>query len=105
MPDSLGDAAQIRKILEQFREIDEEAKVKEPPLHPLIKWFLGAIGALGSAAIIGLGLWLVSSVSNMRETLARIDERQVMNAQNIADRFQAIDGRLARLEAQKEAHR
>ena len=76
-------------------------KDKVPPpaeAPPLVKWLVGAIAALGGAAMIGLGFWLVSSVSTMRETLARMDERQVMTSAMLADRFQAIDSRLARLE-------
>lgn len=78
-------------------------KQSPPEVHPLVKWLIGAIAALGSAAMIGLGFWLVSSVSTMRETLARMDERQVLSSAMLADRFQAIDQRLARLEEKGSA--
>lgn len=68
---------------------------------PMVKWLVGAIAAFGSASLIGLGFWLVSSVSTMRETLARMDERQIMTSSMLADRFQAIDERLGRLERGK----
>jgi len=96
-----GNTAQSRMIVEKIAQqvIDVYGK---PPSdaqpHPMVKWLVGAIAAFGSASLIGLGFWLVSSVSTMRETLARMDERQVMSTSVLADRFQAIDDRLARLE-------
>ncbi len=95
---SAGDNAQVRRLLEQLRESYAAPK---PEVPPVVKWLVGAIAAFGSASLIGLGFWLVSSVSTMRETLARMDERQVLSATTLADRFQAIDSRLARLEEAK----
>ncbi len=71
-------------------------------MPPFVKWFSVAVGALGSAALVGLGIWLVTSVSTMSNTLARMDERQIASAASLADRFERIDERLARLEGQKE---
>jgi hypothetical protein len=107
MPDrSEGDAAQTRVIVEQAldaavtRFMPKPVKPAESP--PLVKWLVGAIASLGSLAMIGMAFWLVSSVSTMRETLARMDERQISAAVNLADRFQAIDERLQRLESTKD---
>ena len=75
-------------------------KTVQPEIPPLVKWLVGAIAAFGTASLIGLGFWLVSSVSTMRETLARMDERQVMSSQALAERFQAIDTRFVRLETE-----
>ncbi len=72
-----------------------------PEIPPMVKWLVGAIAAFGTASLIGLGFWLVSSVSTMRETLARMDERQVLTSSVLADRFQAIDERLGRLERER----
>ncbi len=96
-----GNAAQTRSIVEKVAQQMMDAygaPPREPPVPPMVKWLVGAIAAFGSAALIGLGFWLVSSVSTMRETLARMDERQVLTSSVLADRFQAIDERLARLE-------
>ncbi|MCW1431410.1 hypothetical protein [Novosphingobium sp. JCM 18896] len=104
-----GDAAQTRLIVEQVVEAsfvtlaDRMAErfqpaAKEPPIHPLVKWLVGAIAGLGAAAIIGIGFWLVSSVSGMQQTLARMDERMVSGA--VKDgRVDELDRRVTKLEA------
>ena len=85
MPDSNPhtlDRAQIQLIMDgaadaaivRFASKHPEL-AKEPAIHPLVKWVVGAIAALGLAAMIGGGTWLVSSVSQMQITLARVDER------------------------------
>jgi hypothetical protein len=107
---SEGDAAQTRLIVEQAldaavtrlmpRSAKEARGQAEAP--PLVKWLVGAIASLGALSMIGMAFWLVSSVSTMRETLARMDERQISATANLADRFQTVDERLGRLEAIKE---
>lgn len=101
MPDSLGDGAQVRRIIEQVAASYED-KHLTAEVPPMVKWLVGAIAAFGTASLIGLGFWLVSSVSTMRETLARMDERQVISSQALADRFRTIDERLGRLEEAKK---
>lgn len=100
MPDSLGDHAQLRKILEQLREVDHpspEAKVPSP-----LKWAGGIVAGIMSVGSAGLLFWMISSISQMQLTLARMDERQSMNATNWEAKFRGLDERLARLEARKE---
>jgi hypothetical protein len=103
---SLGDDAQIRRVAEQIAEatlvrladrVDEKLHLKEPAIHPLVKWLVGAIAGLGSAAIIGGGVWLVSSVSEMQKTLVRLDERMANGAVKDA-RFDALERRVIVLE-------
>ncbi len=99
-----GNSAQNRMIVEKIAQqvIDVYgAPPRDNPAPPMVKWLVGAIAAFGSASLIGLGFWLVSSVSTMRETLARMDERQVLTSSMLADRFQAIDERLGRLERER----
>ena len=84
-----------KSMLYRIRERGVAVSNESPPM---VKWLVGAIAGLGAASMIGMGFWLVSSVSNMRETLARMDERQSMSSAMLATRFQAIDDRLARLE-------
>lgn len=83
MPDS-GNVEQVRLVAEQvadaaiLRFASRHPEMVKQPVEapPMVKWLVGAIAAFGSAALIGLGFWLVTSVSSMRETLARMDERQ-----------------------------
>lgn len=104
MPNSMGDSAQTRLIAEQVAEAvimkyeSEHPRTTEATVPPLIKWLVGAIAGFGAAAIIGLGFWLVSSVSEMQVTLARMDER--MTTGSVKDnRFEEIERRVVRLEA------
>lgn len=96
MLDNVAQAAAATAIL-KYRAEQLDAP-RETPVPPLVKWLVGAIGGLGSAALIGLGIWLVSSVSTMRETLARMDERQVSATATQDGRFEEINRRLTRLE-------
>jgi hypothetical protein len=84
MPDS-GNEAQMRIMLDQVAEAAATSmaiKMKAQQVGesrdaatPFVKWFAAAVAGLGSTALIGLGIWLVTSVSTMSETLARMDER------------------------------
>lgn len=105
-----GNEAQLRLIMDQVAEaavtnllLKQKAQQldqpKEAPVPALVKWLVGAIAGLGSAALVGLGVWLVSSVSEMSNTLARLDERMkgADTAQLARDAGQ--DERIRRLEA------
>ena len=103
MTDSVGSAAQTRIIAEQVAEAvilkyeAEHPRPREAPIPPLIKWLVGAIAAFGTAAVIGLGFWLVTTVSSMQVTLARLDER--MASGSVKDsRFEELDRRVTTLE-------
>ncbi|MGX7896906.1 hypothetical protein [Tsuneonella sp. HG222] len=100
-----GDMAQIRLLGEQIADAAiVRFNAQNPPgpaksdLHPLVKWLVGAIAGFGSAALIGLGFWLVTSVSQMQVTLARMDERQVAQGPQQAARFTEIERRVTQLE-------
>jgi hypothetical protein len=98
-----GNSEQTRmiaeKIAQQMLDIyGAPPRQNEVAVPAFVKWFSVAIGGLGSTALIGLGIWLVTSVSTMSNTLARMDERQIISAQNLAERFDKIDERLSRLE-------
>jgi hypothetical protein len=106
MPDSVGSAAQTRLIAEQVAEAvimkyeSEHPRQREAEIHPTIKWLVGAIAACGLAALVGGGSWLVSSVSEMQLTLARMDER-IANGSVKDARFDELDRRVTKLEAHK----
>lgn len=106
MPDrSIGDAAQIRLIMEQAAEAaiiqftSQHPELKREAAVPaIVKWLVGAIAGFGSAALVGLGFWLVTSVSQMQVTVARIDER--LNSGSIKDaRVEDIERRVNKNEA------
>lgn len=106
MPDS-ANQAQVAQIAEQVVaaaitrlrvEHPELITAKEPAIHPVVKWLVGAIALLGSTAIVGGVGWLVSSVSAMQVTLARLDERISAGAVKDA-RFNDLERRVSKNEA------
>jgi hypothetical protein len=107
MPDS-GNEAQMRIMLDHVAEaaatsIALKLKAQQlgehaSPVTGFNKWFATAIAGLGSAALIGLGIWLVSSVSTMSETLARMDERMKGNDTSVQSELTELRRRVTAVE-------
>lgn len=75
-----GNEVQVRAIAEQVAKAAvaeyTQKHPEEPKIPPPLKWAGGIIAALFTAGVAAMAMWLVSSVSNMQVTLARVDERQ-----------------------------
>ncbi len=104
MPDSLGDGAQTRLIAEQVAEAvimkyeSEHPRPKEAEIPSPLKWAAAIIAGLFTAGTAALAFWLVSSVSEMQVTLARMDER--MTTGSVKDsRVDDLDRRVVKLES------
>lgn len=103
MTSSMGDAAQIRVIVEQVAEAvitkyaAEHPETREAKIPPPLKWASAVVAALFTAGTATLAFWLVSSVSQMQVTLARMDERMVSGTVKDA-RFDEIERRVTNLE-------
>lgn len=105
MPDS-ADRAQIAKIAEQVViaaitqlrvENPELLVAKEAAIPAPLKWAGAIIAGLFTAGTATLAFWLVSTVSEMQVTLARMDER--MQSGTIKDaRYDDIERRVTKLE-------
>ncbi len=82
----------------------EVAKLAQPsPEIPApLKWAGAIFAGLMTVGATGLLFWMISSISGMQIMLARMDERQSMNAANWEAKFRSLDERLARLEAKQE---
>lgn len=101
----LGNTVQSRVMATQIARAAIAEYVLEHPesarpaaeLHPLVKWLVGAIAAFGSAALIGLGFWIVTSISTMQQTLTRLDER-IQNGAVRDGRYEDLDRRVTTLE-------
>lgn len=111
MPDSLGDSAQTRMIAQQVAKATileyeaEHPRPKEAAVPAPLKWAAAIVAGLFTAGTATLVFWLVSSVSEMQVTLARMDER--MTTGSVKDsRFDEIERRVVKLEAAqlKEPH-
>jgi hypothetical protein len=76
-----------------------------------MKWAAGVIAALFTMGIAGMAFWLVSSVSSVQVTLARMDERQIQQSTNqeawksdISHRLDKLENVLSHGETQNAAH-
>ena len=99
--------AQAQKIAE---DIAEQAVVRFIAANPdaawlkaeipaPLKWAALVISALFTAGVAGMAFWLVTTVSSMQVTLARMDERQSGQSSALDGRFSEFDRRLTKIEA------
>lgn len=116
MPDSLGDAAQLRLIADQIGEAAAEIAIsrfvaQHPELRqasvtaeipPPLKWAGAILAALFTAGTATLAFWLFTTVSEMQVTLARMDERMASGSVKDA-RFDEIERRVSNLETYHKA--
>jgi hypothetical protein len=108
MSPSLGDAAQTRLVAEQVAEAviikyrSEHPELNETRIPAPLKWAGAIIAGLFTMGTATLVFWLVSSVSEMQVTLARMDER--MASGTLKDsRFEEIERRVSKLETYHQA--
>jgi hypothetical protein len=113
MPDSLGDAAQTRAIVDQAAKASAMLAVTEfvashpeliakpkPEIPAPLKWAGGIAAALLTTGVGGTAVWAMTTINEMQVTVARIDERMVSSQQSQDSRFEEINRRLSRLEQQ-----
>lgn len=109
MPErSIGDAAQIRligetiadaainKFVSQHPELRQNSVVAEIPAP--LKWAAIITSAVITMAASGGVVWLVSSVSEMSVTLARMDERMANYTDAQSVRMDQVEARVDNLE-------
>jgi hypothetical protein len=70
----------------------------EKAIPGVLKWLAGIAAGVISAIILGALFWVASSVTDMQQTLARIDERQKAQTESLDSRFADYDRRITRLE-------
>lgn len=106
MPTSdLGNSAQVRVVADQVAEaaiskfVAEHPEIRKAEIPPPLKWAGAILAALFTTGVAGTAFWLVSSVSEMQVTLARMDERQASAGAKQDDRFTDLDRRVTRLES------
>ena len=110
---SIGDEAQIRRITDpiaraaasiaisdfasQHPELRQASVTTEIPAP--LKWASVVIAGLFTADTATLAFWLVTSVSEMQVTLARMDERLANQTAVQSDQIKDISGRVTALES------
>lgn len=116
-PESMGDAAQIRMIAEQVGEsaaniaiskfVNQHPEVRRgtvvAEIPAPLKWAAIITSAAITMAASGGVVWLVSSVSEMSVTLARMDERMASYISAQETRMREIERRVETLENQSRS--
>ncbi|MEL7783743.1 hypothetical protein AAG607_12025 [Citromicrobium bathyomarinum] len=104
---SAGNDAQNRIAAEQIadtaitRFTQQHPEFLKAEIPPPLKWAGAIFAALLTTGVAAMAVWLVSSVSDMQVTLARIDERSVNRDAQYSD----IDERVRRLESYHSSRR
>lgn len=63
-----------------------------------LKWAAGILSAVATASIVGMGIWLVSTVANVQLTVTRMDERSLQQQEMQSLRDNEVQRRLGNLE-------
>lgn len=112
MGDSIGDEAQLRKITDPIARAAATIAISEfASQHPELrqgsvtteipaplKWASVIIAGLFTAGTATLAFWLVSTVSEMQVTLARMDERLANQTAVQSEQIKEIEVRVTTLE-------
>lgn len=112
MPDSIGDKSQVRMIAEPIAEAAAEIAIsKFAANHPEVrrgtvvaeipaplKWAAVIASAILTISASGGLIWLVSSVSEISVTIARMDERMAAYTARQTEEIDALDSRVKTLE-------
>lgn len=100
-----ANAVQARIIAETVARAAIEEYVRENPpkaeMPPHMKWIGSIGGAVLVALIVGMCSWMAATLSDLTKTVARIDERQQVTADDrreMKERLNRIDERIGRLE-------
>lgn len=105
MPD-LGNQTQARAIAEQVAVAAVEHYAQMHPqkaeIPPPMKWAASIIAAIITAGAVAMCIWVVSTLSDLQQTVTRIDERQRLTGDSTAQRLDKIEERISRLEQRGE---
>lgn len=95
-------AAAAKEAIEQF--VSQHPELNRPiqaEIPVTLKWAGGIAAAVMTLLMGSACIWLVTTVSEVQVTLARMDERMKAEGPTRETRFATIEARLARLEAEK----
>lgn len=117
MPLTDANTQAVRAVAEQVgiiaaKEAIEQFVAQHPELNKItaeipapLKWAATIIGAVLVLVSGSAVLWVVTTISAMQITLARVDERMTMQAPAQETRFVTIEARLTRVEAAGAGHK
>lgn len=97
--DQVGDAAAEKAIRRFAAEYPIQAPAPPKPEIPApLKWAAGIVSGIMGAAAFAMCVWVVSTLSDLQQTVTRIDERQQLTGSTTGQRLDKIEERLMRLE-------
>jgi hypothetical protein len=103
----LGNEAQTRAVAEQVaRAAYGVWSTEHPPKSDMpapLKWAAAIISAVMAAGAVAMCIWVVSTLSDLQQTVTRIDERQKLVGDSGDRRFTEIERRVVALEASNQA--
>lgn len=79
-------------------EYDGPRIIAEAQIPAPLKWGAAIIASLFAAGTAAMAFWLVTSVSEMQVTLARLDERMAGKVEQQEQKVFDLDRRVTRLE-------
>jgi hypothetical protein len=108
----VGNEAMTRQIAEQVARaayLVWSTETPPPPpapprdeTPPPLKWAAAIVSAIFAAAAVAMCIWVVSTLSDLQQTVTRIDERQLNTVNATSQRLDKIEERLMRLEQTKQ---
>lgn len=98
MADQVAEAA-VAKFAQMYGQPAERQAMEIPPA---LKLAAGVVTAFITAAAIALSFWIVSTLSDLQQTVTRIDERQQLTGGATTQRLDKIEERVTRLEQHKQ---
>jgi hypothetical protein len=91
-------APQIGQLERAVARLSGAVAEEEGTKNSVLKWMAGPTATVVAGLIMAALLWVASSVTEMQQTLARIDERQKAQSEAQDSRFADYDRRITRLE-------
>lgn len=92
----MADAVAKAAVLEFARQHPE---LNKQPLPALFKWIAGITAVVLSSMLIGYFTWLTTGVTNMRDTLTRMEAREMGKNENLDLRLMEFERRIDVLES------
>jgi hypothetical protein len=97
---ALGEVApQLAQLERAVARLNSSAPQEGQHLpNPVLKWLAGIAASCAAVIVTGAMFWVASSMNDVQQTLARIDERQKAQTEAQDSRFADYDRRITRLE-------
>ena len=107
-----GNEAMVRAVADQVADAAVERYAQRHPapepkmeVPAPLKWAAAIVAAIMAAGGVALVFWIVGTLSDLQQTVTRIDERQQLTGGSTTQRIDKIEERVTRLEQAKQEAR